>query len=55
MLVLLVSLRAVSIYLLLPKRANNFTCPIDNNSAFSKGHLQILSRQVSHGVTDNHD
>ena len=48
MLVCLMSLRTVSICLLLHKATNNFTCPIGNNSAFSKGHLQILSRQISH-------
>ena len=50
----LVSLRTVSICLLLHKATNDFTHPIGNNSTFSKGHLQIFSRQVSHKATDNH-
>ena len=52
--VCLLSLRAVSICLLLHKVANNFTRPLGINSAFSKGHLQILSRQIPYEVTDNH-
>ena len=52
--VCLLSLRAVSICLLLHKAANNFTLPLRINSAFSKGHLQILSRQIPYKVTDNH-
>ena len=54
MLVCLVSLRAVSICLLLHKAANNFTRPLGINSVFSKGHLQILSRQIPYKATDNH-
>ena len=54
MLVYLVSLRTVSICLLLHKVTNDFTRPIGNNSAFSKGYLQILSCQISHEATDNH-
>ena len=48
------SLRAVSICLSLHKAANNLTRPLGINSAFSKGHLQILSRQIPYKVTDNH-
>ena len=54
MLACLVTLHAVSICLLLHKAANDFMCPIGNNRAFSKGHSQILSHQISHEATDNH-
>ena len=54
MLACLVTLHAVSICLLLHKAANDFMCPIGNNRAFTKGHLQILLHQISHEATDNH-
>ena len=39
MLLCLIPLRVVSICLLLYKRANYFTVPIDGTCTFSKGHL----------------
>ena len=54
MLVCLVLLHTVSICLLLHKVANDFTRPIGNNSAFSEGHLRIVSSQIPHEATDNH-
>ena len=54
MLICLVSLRTVSICLLLHKATNDFMRSIGNNSAFSKGHLQIFSHQISHEATDYH-